>query len=148
MADFTERESFIRNRINENLLKVKNENTNVKALLSTAVEASKPEYDLDILNLNSIYDGMVNTCRRTKREDLLRTCIILGTSRNTQAQENLICVLRAHLGKIKEKDYKYIADLIYLKDSAIVEKINNFLCYNLYGYNELHKKYYKNYYGF
>jgi hypothetical protein len=82
----------------------------------------------------------------TSRKDLLRTCIILATSRNTVAQENLIDVISARLGRIKDKDYHYIAELIHLKDAKIVERVNDFLSYYLIGYDEMHKKYRKNYY--
>jgi len=136
-----------RTRINENLLKVKHENRDVKTLLSLGLQTTKPATN-DHNSDSSTTDCLNYNTLRTSRKDLLRTCILLATSRNTQAQENLMGVIRIRLGKIKEKDYKYIAELIYLKDPTIVEKVNNFLCFNLEGYRELHKKFYKDYYEF
>ena len=138
-----------RTRINQNLLKVKQESKNVKSLLSLGVQSSLPKTETRSTSSTSpVIDDICYNSRRTSRKDLLRTCILLATSRNTQAQENLINVIRIRLDKIKEKDYKYIADLIYLKDPIIVEKVNAFLCFNLEGYMELHKKFYKHYYTF
>lgn len=140
--------SFIRNRINNNLLQVKDESRDVKSLLSLAVQTSKPnKYKHDPHGFNQIcYDMFIHT-KHTDRKNLLRTCILLATSRNTVAQENLIEVISKHLGKIKEKDYIYVAELIYLKDSKIVEQINDFLGYYLEGYTDLHNKHGAQYYA-
>lgn len=141
-------DSLIRTRINENLLKVKDESSDVKSMLSLGVQSSNigAHHDasthIDILNNIDIYS------RHTSRHDLLRTAIILATSRNTLAQENLIDVVRLRLGKIKDKDYKFVADLIYLKNPIIVDKVNKYLCLNLPGYDEMYRKYYKQYYAF
>jgi len=141
--------SLIRNRINNNLLKVKDQPSEVKSLLSLAVQTSKPEkYKHDYVGFNQINFDMIKQTGRTNRYDLLSTCIILATSRNTTAQENLIEVIGKHLGKLKDKDYKYIAEQICLKDSKTVAQVNDFLSYYLDGYAELHKKYIDKYYAF
>lgn len=143
----TKRESLIRTRINENLLKVKTESGDVKSLLSLSLQSSKTKTEYNTIEHNPFYADMSVYSYKTNRKDLLRTCIILATSRNTIAQENLIEVISTRLGKIKEKDYKYIANLISLKDPYIVEKVNDFLSYHLNGYHEQHRKYYNQYYG-
>ncbi|MFQ6724371.1 MAG: hypothetical protein ACLRFE_03465 [Clostridia bacterium] len=144
MSIFNTDNRLIRNRINENLLKVKNESPKVKSLLSLSVQSSSInncEYT------NSILGDINLASRTTTRTDLLRTVIILATSRNTIAQENLMEVLRIRIGKINDKDYKFIANLISLKNPHIVDKVNNFLCRNLNGYADLHNKYFYKYYG-
>ena len=134
---------LINRRINDNLLKVENESSQVKSLLSLGVNTSSDNSQLveDSLNDMDVYS------RHTTRNDLLRTAIILGTSRNTYARENIMNVIRIRLGKIKDKDYKFIADLIYLKNPQIVERVNNYLCQNLVGFSELHGKYFRRYYS-
>lgn len=144
----TNRESLIRTRINENLLKVKNESSDVKRLLSTSLQSAKTKSELNDISHNPFYADMDIYSRHTNRKDLLRTCVILGTSRNTTAQENLIDVIKLRLGRIKEKDYKYITDLISAKDPYIVEKVNDFLCFHLDGYREHYRKFYNQHYGF
>ena len=146
--DFTIPTHLLRSRINENLLPVKDENGKVKSLLSLAINSSKAIQNNDYASYNDAINDINLYSRRTDRKDLLRACITLGTSRNTEAQENLISVLRIRLGKIREKDYKYIANLISVKDPHIVEKVNKYLCFNLEGYHELHRKFYAEYYGF
>ena len=141
--------SLIRTRINSNLLKVKNESSEVKSLLSLAVQTSKPEnFKHDPQSFNQICYDMYTHTSRTDRKKLLRTCILLATSRNTIAQENLIEVISKHIGKIKDKDYLFIANLISLKDAREVELVNDFLGYYLDGYTELHNKYCSKYYPF
>lgn len=148
MDKFEQKESLIRRRINQNLLKVKNESHEVKALLSLGVQTSKPRRDkYGVTTFYDIYKDLNLCASCTSRKDLLRVCILLATSRNTIAQENIIDVVSIKLGKIKDKDYKYIADLIHLKDARIVEHINDFLCYYLDGFADLHKKYYKQFYN-
>lgn len=134
---------LINRRINDNLLKVEDESSQVKSLLSLGVNTSSDNSQLveDSLNDMDVYS------RHTTRNDLLRTAIILGTSRNTYARENIMNVLRIRLGKIKDKDYKFIADLIYMKNPQLVERVNNYLCQNLVGFSELHGKYFKKYYS-
>ena len=134
---------LINRRINDNLLKVENESSQVKSLLSLGVNTSSDNSQLveDSLNDMDVYS------RHTTRNDLLRTAIILGTSRNTYARENIMNVIRIRLGKIKDKDYKFVADLIYLKNPIIVDRVNNYLCHNLIGFSELHSKYFKKYYS-
>ena len=149
MDKFTSNQSLIRNRINENLLKVKNEAPEVKRLLSIGVQSSKIKYDkYGASCCRSVLGDMDNYARYTSRTDLLRTCILLATSRNTTAQENLIHVISIKLGKIREKDYKYIATLLCTKPTAIVDRVNDFLGYYLEGYTDLHNKYGSKYYEF
>ena len=146
--DFTIPTHLIRSRINENLLPVKDEHGKVKSLLSIAVNSAKSIQNNDFTSYQNDLNDIDLYSRHTKRSDLLRTCIILGTSRNTEAQENLISVMRVRLGKIKEKDYREVAKLISHKDPMLVEKVNNFLSAKLVGYAELHRKFYNEYYGF
>ncbi len=148
MNEFVPRESFIRNRINENLLKVNNESRYIKRLLNTSVQTSKShkdKYGQDFRH--SLFHDLNLYATYTSREDLLRTCIILATSRNTVAQENLMDVIKLKLGRIKEKDYIYIAKLIYLKDTKTVEHVNDYLSFYLEGFEDCHKKLYKKFYG-
>ena len=148
MNNFQKDQRFIRNRINENLLKVAGESTSVKSLLNLSVQTARPGHDK--YGPNSRYDVYqdMNLCAScTSRKDLLRTCILLATSRNTVAQENLMDVISIRLGRIKDKDYQYIASLIYLKDTNIVDRVNDYLTYNLSGYEDMHKKYGSKYYG-
>lgn len=148
MDKFGQNESLIRTRINQNLIKVKNESHEVKSLLSLGVQTSKPRRDkYGVDTFYDIYKDLDLCASCTNRKDLLRVCILLATSRNTIAQENIIDVISVKLGKIKDKDYKYIADIIHLKDATIVEHINDFLSYYLDGFETLHKKYYNHYYG-
>ena len=149
MYKFDSNSSLIRSRINDNLLKVSDESSDVKSLLSLSVQSANTERSrctptsaIEVLNDINLHS------RSTSRHDLLRTAIILATSRNTQAQENLIEVIRFRIGKVKDKDYKFIADLISLKNPKIVERVNDFLSYYLQGFEDMHKKYYKQYYGF
>ncbi len=148
MDKINSEERLIRTRINNNLLKVEKENRSIKHLLKLAIESANPDkcrYDYN--SFNEIYHDINVYSRCTDRKDLLRTCILLATSRNNLAQENLIDVIRLRLGRITDKDYKYIANIIYLKDPAIVEQVNDFLGYYLDNYTDLHRKYYKKYYG-
>lgn len=147
MYTFDSNNSLIRTRINENLLKVKNESQDVKSLLSLSVQSAKTDGRFTKTTAIEMLNDINLHSRSTSRHDLLRTAIILATSRNTQAQENLIEVIRFRIGKVKDKDYKFIADLIYLKDPKIVERVNDFLSYYLQGFEDMHKKYYKQYYG-
>ena len=148
MDKFNQSESLIRTRINQNLLKVKNESHEVKSLLSLGVQTSKPHRDkYGVKTFYDIYKDLDLCANCTCRKDLLRVCILLATSRNTIAQENIIDVVSTKLGRINDKDYKYIAELIHLKDSMIVEHVNDFLSYYLDGFADLHKKYYNQYYG-
>ncbi|MBQ7797938.1 MAG: hypothetical protein IJ371_02320 [Clostridia bacterium] len=139
-------ERLIRTRINENLLKVNEQSCQVKSMLKLGLQTSNPvQHEVP----TSIYDVLSNLDSMsyyTSRDNLLRTAIILGTSRNTIAQENIMNVIRERLGKIKDKDYLFIANLISLKDPVIVDKVNAYLCQNLEGFSELHKKYYNKYY--
>lgn len=140
---------LIRNRINDNLLKVRDESSEVKSLLSLGVQTTKPNNSKYAPNDDfSIFHDLNLAATCTSRKELLRTCILLATSRNTVAQENLMDVICLKLGRIKGKDYRYIANLIYLKDARIVETVNNYLSQNLEGFNEMHKKYCHEYYGF
>ena len=148
MNEFKPTESLIRRRINDNLLKVKNESSDVKSLLSLGLQTTKSYNDTVEINFHSSAFQDLNLCATfTSRKDLLRACILLATSRNTMAQENILEVIRIKLGKIKDKDYKYIAQLIHLKDPRIVDHVNDFLCYHLNGFVEMHKKYGNHYYG-
>ena len=148
MNKFDKDTSLIRTRINDNLLKVKDESSEVKNMLSLGLQSTN--HDRCKYNSNSFDEvfGDINMYSYyTYRSDLLRTSIILATSRNTEAQENIMNVIRIRLGKIRDKDYKYIANLIYLKNPIIVDKVNDYLCRNLVGFEEMHHKYYKKYYG-
>ena len=144
MNGFNIKERLIRNRINENLLKVKDEPAEVKSLLSLGVQTSKVGHE----QYGHIQHDLLTSARFTSRKDLLNTCILIATSRNTVAQENIMDVVRIRLGRIKDKDYRYIANLIYLKENAIVDRVNAYLSRNLVGFSEMHKKYGKEYYGF
>ena len=137
------KQDLLRNRINNNLLKVNDESSQVKTVLSLGLQTSKPTVD----NFTA-FKELDFVARRTEREDLLRICILLATSRNTVAQENLMDVISIKLGRIKDKDYKNIADLIYLKDSQTVDKVNEYLSNKLEGFSEMHRKYHKTYYAF
>lgn len=138
---------LIRTRINENLLKVENENYEIKTLLNLAVQSSNPKkYDRGSRSKNDVLFDMEMLSSYTKRKDLLRTAILLGTSRNIKAQQNLINIIRTRLGKIKEDDFEYITKLIYLKDQSIVDKVNAFLCKNLIDYELQYNKFYNKYY--
>lgn len=151
---YIERNStLIGRRINENLLKIKNEDSEVKSLLSLAVQTSKPQnYTNDAVGFNQISFDMSKQTRNANEYNLLRTCITLATSRNTTAQENLMEVidrcLISRYGQIKKRHYEYIANLISLKDPQVVSKVNDFLCENLAGYAELHAKLGNKYYAF
>lgn len=135
--------SLIRTRINENLLKVKDESADVRKLLKLSLHTTGD----DSLKTTHAF-GDIDFCSRcTSRKDLLRTAIILATSRNTEASENLMDVIATRLGTIKDKDYRYIASLICNKDKVVVERINNLLSFKLNGYFDMHCKYYKQYYG-
>ena len=102
--------NLLRQRINENLLKVKNESSQVKGLLSLDVQSARQnEYSYN--SAHSVNDELHTHARFTKRKDLLRTSILLATSRNTEAQQNLVDVISLRLGRIKDKDYKYIAEI-------------------------------------
>ena len=147
MDNFSNQESLIRRRINENLLKVEDESSQVKSLLSLAVESSHISKYGSFLEPNNICKEIYKLCRHTKRNDLLRACVILGTSRNKLARKNLIKPIRSQLGTIRKKDYITIAELIYLKDNETVEKVNKFLCKNLDGYSYWHDQLYQTYYG-
>jgi hypothetical protein len=139
--------NLIRTRINENLLKVKDESSEVKTLLSLGVQSTnvdKCKYDTN--SFNEVFNDINMYSYYTSRSDLLRTSILLATSRNTDAQQNIMNVIRIRLGKIRDKDYKFIANLIYLKNPVIVDKVNTYLCYNLEGFEEMHNKYFKRYY--
>ncbi|MBQ8522877.1 MAG: hypothetical protein IJ458_04410 [Clostridia bacterium] len=140
--------SLIKRRINDNLLKVKDESKEVKSLLSLGVQSTNPDRcKYDESNFDEVFGDINMYSYYTSRNDLLRTAIILGTSRNTQAQQNIMEVIRIRIGKVRDKDYKFIADLISLKNPIIVDKVNTYLCHNLEGYSELHSKYFKKYYG-
>ena len=141
-----DKHSLIRNRINDNLLKVQEESSEVKSLLSLGVQSSKSNDDKCPDFHHSIHHDLNLSATCTSRKDLLRTCILLATSRNTVAQENLMDVISIKLGRIKDKDYRYIANLVYLKDVQIVNRVNNYLSQNLEGFSEMHKKYGKEYY--
>jgi len=141
------RKSLIRTRINENLLKVKNETPNVKSLLSLSLQRAQVKHEYSPASSDSLNDLNL-AARFTCRKDLLRTSILLATSRNTAAQENLIHVISKKLGKIKDKDYLYIAELIHLKNPEIVERVNDFLSYYLEGFEQMHKKYINKFYAF
>ena len=135
MSNFS-KEYLLRNRVNNNLLKVNDESSEVKTILSIGLQTSKPTTD----NFN-VFNELNFAAACTKRKELLRLCVLLTTSRNTVAQENIMDVIRIKLGRIKDKDYKYIADLICLKDTETVDKANDYLSNNLEGFSELHKKY-------
>ncbi len=141
-----DKQSLIRNRINDNLLKVQDESREVKSLLSLGVQSAKSNDDKCIDYHYNIHHDLNLSATFTSRKDLLRTCILLATSRNTVAQENLMDVISIKLGRIKDKDYRYIANLIYLKDVRIVNRVNNYLSLNLEGFSEMHKKYGKEFY--
>ena len=145
------RQSLFRTRINENLLKVSEESSDVKSLLSLGVLSSKSGKNKRGKNLSQCVIDELNASmykNHIKRKDLLRTCILLGTSRNTKAQQNLIEIISKRLGEIHEDDYKFIAKLIYLNDDEVVSKVNKFLCSHIIGYQALHHKFYNDYYGF
>ena len=148
MSNFDVTSSLINRRINDNLLKVKDENSDVKRLLSVGTHSAKAYINDDLCSYNDALNDIDVYSRCTSRVDLLRTCIILATSRNSEARNNLMEVIRIRLGRIKDKDYKYIANLIHLKDPKIVERVNNYLSHNLKDYYTLYRKYYKQYYGF
>lgn len=134
--------TLLRNRINNNVLKVKDEPSEVKSILSLGLQSAKHDADFSIVHdLN-----LAASC--TSRKELLHVSMLLATSRNTVAQENIMNVISIKLGRIKDKDYKYIANLIYLKDDETVLRVNNYLSNNLEGFDEMHKKYRKNYYAF
>ncbi len=140
--------NLIKRRINENLLKVKDESSEVKSLLSLGLQSTNPDRcKYDSSSFNEVFSDINMYSYYSSRRDLLRTAIILGTSRNTQAQENIMSVIRIRLGKIRDKDYIFIADLISLKNPVIVDKVNAYLCQNLEGFEEMHNKYFKQYYA-
>ena len=130
MSDFSKK-YLLHNHVSTNLLKVNDENSEVKTI-SIGLQTSKPDID----NFN-VFNELNFAAACTKRQELLRLCVLLTTSRNTVAQENIMDVIRIKLGRIKDKDYKYIADLICLKDNETVDNLSN----NLEGFSELHKKY-------
>lgn len=141
--------SLIRRRINENLLTVKDESQDVKHLLKLSLQTADPlKYDRGSRSITDAYGDLDFYSLYTSRKDLLRTAIILATSRNTVARDNLMDVVSLRLGKIKSKDYKYMANLIYLKDPIIVEKVNTYLSRKLSGFYEMYRKYYAEFYGF
>lgn len=133
-------------RVNNNIFKVGNENVKVKSLLSLAVQSSKSNHDTDSLaHIN--YD--INMCsKHTKRKDLIRTALLLATSRNTTAQENLIQVISDKIGRIRNKEFHEISKLLSVKPDNVAKQINGFLCLNIVGYKELYDKYNYKYYGF
>lgn len=138
---------LIRNRINENLLNVSQESENIKNLLKLSLQTvDLPHPSTDSTFENDAYHNIDFCSRCTSRKDLLRIAIILATSRNTVASENLIHIVSNRLGTIKDKDYRYIANLIFLKDKRIVDRVNKFLSHKLKGFFNMHCKYYKEYY--
>jgi hypothetical protein len=132
-------------RVNNNIFKVQDENSRVKSLLSLAVQSAKPKHDTDSLaHIN--YDMKVCS-KHTKRKDLIRTALLLATSRNTSAQENLINVVSDKIGRIRDKEFHEISKLLSVKPDSIAQQINQFLCLHINGYSELYNKYSHKYYG-
>ncbi len=132
-------------RVNNNVFKVEGESAKVKSLLSLAVQSAKPEHDT--ISLTHINYDMDVCSRHTKRKDLVRTAVLLATSRNTTAQENLIQIVSTRLGRIRDKEFHEISKLLSLKSDDLTQQINTFLCLNIDGYEELYNKYNPTYYG-
>lgn len=133
-------------RINSNIFKVEDESPNVKSLLSMAVSASKLNCKTDKYK-QLCYDISFQS-RHTKRRDLIRTLLLLATSRNESAKTILIEIINLRIGAIKEKEYIAIAKVLRKKEDCLANHINEFLCYNVNGYNELHNKHYIKMYEF
>ena len=132
-------------RVNNNVFKVEDESSKVKSLLSLAVQSSKPVHDT--ISLTHINHDMDVCSRHTKRKDLVRIAVLLATSRNTTAQENLIEIVRTRLGRIRDKEFHEISKVLSLKSDDLTQQINAFLCLNIDGYEELYDKYNPKYYG-
>ena len=126
-------------RINNNVFKVGDESSNVKSLLSLSVQSANP--NRDVTSLTHINYDMDVCSRHTKRKDLIRTAILLATSRNTDAQENLIEIVSARIGRIRDKEFVQISKMLSVKPDKIEEQVNNFLCLHINGYEELYNKY-------
>jgi len=149
---------LIKTRINENILKVKDESENVKNMLSLANTQSKASafprkwiggvINLPVSHADELEYEMYIRTGKISRNELLHIAMLLATSRNISAQQRLIGFVAERLGVISAQDYHEMAIYIYNQPENIVNKVNKFLSDNLKGYKELHSKNYAYYYVF
>ena len=143
-------------RSDNNILKVKDESEDVRALLNMAVTYSRMNenpYKVDkktYLSINhkqDIYREVSNKAFSVSRNDLLRLAIILATSRNITAQTMLMNEVSLKIRSIGVKDYRYMAKIISKQNDSIAEEINKFLSEHLRNFKKYHYKYFNDYYG-
>ena len=140
MKQTIEQNAFSRDYLNASLSSHNEDN-------SKHLGANRDTYVPNSAHNTAVTDIDLSTCCNS-RQDLLRTSILLATSKSTEAQQNIINVISQKLGKIKEKDYKFIADLVLANGRISTSQLHSFLCDHIEGYQKLHKKLYKEYYGY
>ena len=142
---------MVRKYSNRNAIKVKNESENNKRFMRHLVEYVSIDFNniYEIAKQDKRIDVMEAELDRLTREEFLHLAVLSCTTKHPSARRILMDLVTLHLGKIKNKDFNIILNLLKkCEDKSLVFNVHDTLSQHLEGYNKLYTKYCQDKYGY